>query len=225
MTITVNAYLPINPSYRALGISASIGSVLALTTDMSGQAACIALLASQAITFMVASVYRTHQGKHSCLLDHVESGKLIYIRLKGNKIPLLIYGIEAPAKSQKGNPLTQAWLTDFLKSKHLTFTNVDDIEHYKGIKPSRFSTSNRKLYADGEDVALAGLRLGYFLINKRYRTPKLYQFAHAESEEKRLGIHALNEENPYQHRLKRRINKKVNDEKLIKNSNGEVSWI
>ena len=221
----MKAYLPINPSYRALAISASIGSVLALSTDISSREGCIALLLSQAITFMTASVYRTHQGKHSCRLESIESGKLIMIRQKDNKTPLLIFGIDAPAKDQKGNPLTQAWLSDFLKSKHLTFTNVDHIEYYKGIKPARFSASSSRLYADGEDVALAGLRLGYFLVNKRYRTPKLYQFAHAEAEDKQLGIHALKEENPDQYRLKQRIKKKVINEKLIKNSEGTATWI
>ena len=221
----MKAYLPINPSYRALAISASIGSVLALTTDISSREGCIALLVSQAMTFMIASVYRTHQGKHSCRLESIESGKLIMIRQQDNKTPLLIFGIDTPAKDQKGNPLTQAWLSDFLKSKHLTFTHVDNIEHYTGIKPARFSANSSRLYADGEDVALAGLRLGYFLVNKRYRTPKLYQFAHAEAEDKQLGIHTLKEENPDQYRLKQRIKTKVSPEKFIKNSHGEATWI
>ena len=220
--------LSIHSSYRALAISASISGTLALVSDISTKEGCITLLAVQAIIFMTASVYRTNQGKHSCILDRIESGKLIYILQKGNKTPLLIYGIEAPAKEQAGSTITQKWLRDFLKSKHLTFSNVDDIEHYKGVQPSRFSGSSSYLYADGEDVALAGLRLGYFLINKRYKTPKIYQFSHTKAEAKRLGIHALNEQDPEQHRLKqlKQLSKKQSPHAIpVKKRQGETTWI
>lgn len=215
-------------SYRALAISASIGGTLALVSDINSQAGCITLFAVQTLVFMTASVYRSNKGKHSCVLDGIESGKLIYILQKGNKIPLLIYGIEAPAREQEGSKITQKWLSDFLKSKHLTFSNVDNIEHYKGVQPSRFSNSSSYLYADGEDVALVGLRLGYFLINKRYKTPKIYQFSHTEAEAKQLGIHALNEQDPEQYRLKqlKQASKKtMRTETSLKNAQGVATWV
>ncbi len=217
--------LSIYSSYRALAISTSIGSVLAWVSDVNSQAGCITLLAVQTIVFMSAAVYRSNKGKQSCLLARIESGKLIYILQKGNKTPLLIYGVEAPTKEQEGSKMTQKWLSDFLKSKHLTFTNVDDIEHYKGVQPSRFSNSSSYLYADGEDVALAGLRLGYLLINKRYKTPKIYQFSHIEAEAKQLGIHALNEQDPEQYRLKQQSKKSIRSEKSVNTPTGAARWV
>jgi len=171
-------HFPINPYLRALSISASVSGALVLAVKFTGQNGAITVLALQVLLYMMISSYRSREGKHRCILIEIESGKLIYIDIKSKKTPLVIFGVDAPEKDQKGHELTLKWLTDFLQSKYLSFENVENIDYYKGIQRPRFSENTSILYANGEDVALAGLKSGHLFISNRSKTPKIYQFAY-----------------------------------------------
>ncbi len=218
-------YFPINPHIRALSIASSATGALVLVVDFTGQAGSISILLIQVLLYMVAANYRVRKGKYPCFLLEITSGNIIYIDIKGKKTPLVLFGVDVPEKHQKGHEITKKWLTDFLQSKSLSFTNSDDICYYKGIQRPRFSENTSTLYANGQDVALAGLQSGHLFISSRYKTPKIYQFAHTEAEANNLGIHALNEARPDQGRNKAPIKKNIHDKKRINKRGGDASWI
>lgn len=213
-----------NQYLRASAISIVSGCVVAAVTDIQ-QFAMPLFIFAMSVIYGATSIVGYTRGKNPCKLNKLDSGKLIYVNAGRKRQPVLLWGVDAPEKEQRGHAATMSWLADYLAGKNLTFTDVESISYFAGIQKPKYADNTSRLYANGLDVALEGLRTGHLFLTQDYPTEPMYVDAFGKAESMQKGIHRLNEVKPHTYRAKNLAAKAVDDYRVYEASDDAASWI
>lgn len=217
-------YVRQNQYVRASAITIVSGSIATAVLSIPPFAAPLTIFCMMAL-YGAASIVGYTRGKNPCKLHKIDSGKLIYVNAGRKRHPLLLWGVDAPEKEQAGHEATTAWLKDFIAGKNLTFTDVEAIKYFEGIQKPKFAENTSRLYANGLDVALEGLRTGHLFLTSDYRTEEMYVQAFGRAESLEKGIHRLHEVRPHIFRSKNLAATAVKNQRVFEAAGDAPTWI